>query len=178
MRGGCGPLGTGPCSSPGLGPMCMIMVFLRPGSIVTVWSRSRYEGGMNAFFGFGANPPRHHGSPLCGPAVHWSRCVSLPMCMFQHLVVGCLSVWAMWVPRVINCFWQRGVLVFGPHFLHAHTAWDWSRSASLVSRVAATLHPSPVGHLGLRLGRVKVIGLPCLPPSELPRSSSSGDKRI
>ena len=36
---------------------------------------------------------------------------------------------------------------------------------------------SPVGRLGLRLGRghFSVTGLLCFPPSELPRSSSSGD---
>ena len=77
----------------------------------------------------------------------------------------------MWVPRVVPRFWPA----FSVH----------AQSPGLVPFCVtrATCHntpcQSPVEHLGLRLGRgafsVTAEKFGCFPPSELLRSSSSGD---
>ena len=67
-----------PCSTPGLGPTCVTMVSPQPGSIVTVLvSESAWR--QYRIFGFGATPPRRHGSLLpraCSPLV--------PLCIAPH----------------------------------------------------------------------------------------------
>ena len=72
--------GPSPCSAPVPEPTCMTMVSLLPGSIVTVWFRSRYGVGMTAFIGFGATPPRHHGSVIAR-----ARCSLVPLCTAFHV---------------------------------------------------------------------------------------------
>ena len=62
MRRVCGPLGTGPCISPGLDTVCMIMVSQQPGSIVTVLVSEAVWKRYDRIFGFGATPLRCHRS--------------------------------------------------------------------------------------------------------------------
>ena len=78
---------------------------------------------------------------MCGPAAHWSHCASFPTRGPQHLAAGRLGAWTMWVRSPV-C----------GHFPVVHA--DWSRPFN-VPRATRCSTPclSPVGHLGLRLGR-------------------------
>ena len=85
------------------------------------------------------------GASSHGPAAHWSRRASLPTRVLQHPAAGQLRVPLMWVPGVIPRLWAAfSVHVQSPGLV-----------PSCVPR--ATRHstpcPSPVEHLGLRLGR-------------------------
>ena len=55
---------TTPCSSLALGLMCMIMVSLQPGLIVTVLVSESVWRRYDRIFGFGATPPRRHGTVI------------------------------------------------------------------------------------------------------------------
>ena len=161
MHKGLGQAVPKPCSKPAPGPMCTIMVSLQPSSIVTILvSESVWGRYIWPHFAVSEHPPSGStGASLRGRAAYWSRCASLPTWR--------QAVWVMWVPRLS--------LVYGPHFPGMRAALV----PFCVLRAAyhSTQCPSPVGHLGLRLGRghFSVTGLPCFPPPELPRSSSSGD---
>ena len=99
---------------------------------------------------------------MSGPATHWSCCASFPACVPQHLAADRQGTPAMRVPRVIPRLW----VAFS---VHAH-------SPGLVPFcvLRATRHStpclSPVGRLGLRLGRghfsVTAKKSGCFPPSE------------
>ena len=76
MRKVRGPFGTGPYSSPGLGPMCMTMVSLQPDSIVTVLVSESVWSRYDRIFWFRSNPSpaareRHCTGPQpIGPVVN------------------------------------------------------------------------------------------------------------
>ena len=134
MRRVRGPLGTGPCSSPGLGPTCKTMVSFQPGSIVTVSVSESVWGRYDRIFGFGATPPRQHGSlseRACGPLV--------PLCVAPHVCaiapgsrpVGCpTDVGPPFLARVFRVCMQSmtgPVLCSSCHVLQ-HTTPESSRT--------------------------------------------------
>ena len=136
-----------PCSSSGLGPM--IMASPQPGSTVTVLVSDSVWGRYDRIFGFGATPPRHYGSPF-GQACS----LLVLLCVPQHPTSGCLGAWVMWVPSVIPRLWDA----FSER-ARGHTTPKSGRA------------PGP----SAGPGSFSVPELLRFPPSELPRSSSSGD---
>ena len=130
MRWVCGQPGPKPCSSPWLGTVCMTMVFLRPGSIVTVLVSEAVWGRYDRIFWFRSNPSPASREPPCpgpqptGPVVHRSSRATR-------------STWSQ-ASRVPGRCGSRGSsLVCGPHFPCMHKARDWSRSASLAPCVTS-----------------------------------------
>ena len=98
---------TTPCSASGLGPMCMTMVSLQLGSIVTVLvSEAVWMRHDDAHFSVSEQPlPGIMGTSLHGPAAHWSLCTSLPTCVPQNPAAGRPGARAMRVPRVVPHLW-------------------------------------------------------------------------
>ena len=138
MRRGLCFAGPSPCSSPGPGPTCMIVVSLQPGSIVTVLVSESVWGRYDRIFWFRSNPFPAAREPLCtgpqptGPFV----CCSLRVC---H------STWRQAVQVPGRCGSRGSSPVCGSRFPGMRKARDWSRSVSLAPRATE--------HLGLRPGR-------------------------
>ena len=130
MRKVRGPFGTGPCSAPGLGPMCMSMVASQPGSFVTVLVSESVWGRYDRIFRFRSNPfPAARELPCpgpqpTGPFVHCSLCV-------------CHSTWRPAVQVPGRCGSRGSSLVSGSCFPGVCEARGWSRSASLAPRATA-----------------------------------------
>ena len=145
MRRGHGLVATGPCSSSMPMSANAAVVSPQPGSIVTVLVsedvfRSRYGGGLTAFRGFGATPPRHHGIPFARALIPLDLfCVAHRVCHSTWRQ----AVWVMWVPRVI------------PRFRIFRACTQPGLVPFCVYRAICYSTPclSPVGRLGLRLGR-------------------------
>ena len=154
---------SGPCPGSAPGSENAIMDSWHPCSPARsqpIWSRSRYGSGMTAFFGFGATPPRQHGSP-CSSLVQ--------LCIALHVPPG---------GRPSVC--PSDVCPEGhPPFVGRVSVH--AQCPGLVTRAThhSTPCPSPVRRLGLRLGRghfsvtAEKIGFSLL--RKLLRSSSSGD---
>ena len=105
----CGHAGPKPCSSPGPGPICTIMVSLRPGSIVTVLVSESVWGRCDRIFWFRSNPSPAAREPSCpspqpfGPLVRRSPRV-------------CRSTWRQAVRAPGRCGFRGSSSVCGPCF--------------------------------------------------------------
>ena len=130
MRRACGLPDTTPCSSLGLGPMCMTVVPQQPDSIVTVLVSEAVWERYDRIFRFRSNPFPAAREPPClgpqpiGPVVHHSPRV-------------CHSTWRQTVRAPRRCGSRGSSPVCGSHFPCMRKARDWSRSASFVPRVTA-----------------------------------------
>ena len=119
-----------PCSAAAPEPMCMTMVSLQPGSIVTVLVSEAVWGRYDRIFWFRSNPSPASREPPCtgpqptGPFV----CCSLRVC---H------STWRQAVQVPGRCGSRGSSPVCGSRFPGMRKARDWSRSASLAPRATA-----------------------------------------
>ena len=130
MRRGLSPAVTTPCSSPGLGPLCMSMVSPQPGSIVTVFVsvvvRERYDRILRfrSKLFLAVRERLRAGLRPTGPVVHRSLCV-------------CYGTWRQAVRAPGRCGSLGSSPVCGPCFPCMRKARHWSRSASLAPRATA-----------------------------------------